>query len=438
MIKYTCPTCNTHIPPNNINQQNHLAKCNTCNIIFGLNTPLNAPNNHTPPPPTTTNKINQPPSIHIENQNQPLKITYKWRKTNKFRSKIIFAIIFNLISFFILVIAILILWQAKGDLSIALILLILIFVNLIMAYNTLIHLVNTTKITANTNTLTIQHGPLPQLEGNMFGSNKTLSLKDISQIYCVKKRTNTYPSNKKAIRPSYKLQAITTTNKKINLLISISNINEALYIEQELKRFLEIKDQSVAEEYTSQNQTDTQYPSPATIKHHLTTKQETTLIAEDLLITQASTIIYSPIQKTFAFISNLQCLPDWQTTVKTVKKTSTGQPKVGATYLYQLNITSKLKKTNGIKQSTIKITKYKPNQTIAYKHIIKGVPCRWESYTLKQIGNATKIIRQTEILKHKTLNLLLSKQSPPATKLYPLTPALIGLHQPVYKDRGKC
>ena len=102
--------------------------------------------------------------------------------------------------------------------------------------------VNTTYVVVDHYNLTIEHRPLKM----PFYPGRTIPSRDIDQIYIhkyVASRTNGQPNY------AFGVQALLKTGENIKLLKGLRNANQAQYIEQEIEKFLKIKDRAVEEEF---------------------------------------------------------------------------------------------------------------------------------------------------------------------------------------------
>ena len=108
-----------------------------------------------------------------------------------------------------------------------------------MLYRALASVINSTTITADEKWLTVRHSPLP-----WFPAPK-IDASSIEQLFVSEGFTKT----KKGKRiPFYYLNAVLRDNSLKRLSNKLSNIESALYLEQEFEKALHIRDRSVAGE----------------------------------------------------------------------------------------------------------------------------------------------------------------------------------------------
>jgi hypothetical protein len=126
-------------------------------------------------------------------------------------------------------------FQDTFDLIFFLLPLLFIILGIGLTYYVLTGYTNKTQVDVDFNSITIRHGPLP------FWGNKKVSSKTIKQLYC--KKEVFFDSRYRYI--SFAVHAITNDRRNIKLLSGLDNSEQALFIEQEIERFLNIKDQPV-------------------------------------------------------------------------------------------------------------------------------------------------------------------------------------------------
>lgn len=111
-----------------------------------------------------------------------------------------------------------------------------------LTYSVITGWVNRTHVLVSRNKIAIQHKPIPA-----FGS-KEINAMDIKQIYAKEIVKHT----RKSTSTAYAVQAITHSGKTIDLIDRLDNTEQALYIEQEIEKYLRIKDQPVKGEIGNQ------------------------------------------------------------------------------------------------------------------------------------------------------------------------------------------
>jgi len=117
-----------------------------------------------------------------------------------------------------------------------------VLVGLCLTYFTIACFFNTTKLHIGQDSLTIHHSPLP-----WFGNQEHL-LGDIQQLYCTE---HYHHSKNGGGHTTYRVNAILSNGRKTKLLSGLTELDQALYIEQEVEHNLGIKDQKVKGEMRS-------------------------------------------------------------------------------------------------------------------------------------------------------------------------------------------
>ena len=106
-----------------------------------------------------------------------------------------------------------------------------------LAYYALTGYLNRTVIHVDFNSISIRHGPLP------FWGEKQVSSKAILQLYC--NEDDYWLSGRGYRYHTYAVHAITRNWRNIKLLTGLDTSEQALFIEQEIEKFLNIEDKPV-------------------------------------------------------------------------------------------------------------------------------------------------------------------------------------------------
>ncbi len=112
-------------------------------------------------------------------------------------------------------------------------------VGLGLSYWTLAHLFNHTVVAVQQDQLTVRHGPIPWLP------QPTLATRDIEQLYCTRKVN--HGKNGTSVR--YALRAVTRDHSGLLLLSGLADLDQALWLEQEIEGLLDLRDRPVAGEF---------------------------------------------------------------------------------------------------------------------------------------------------------------------------------------------
>ncbi len=223
----TCPSCEKKILSSDININKAIAKCSYCHVVFDLKPEDEG--RETPPRKEEIFVI--PKGIEVLKMFSELNIEMTWRYgASKFL--FFFAVLWN---------AFLVPFILIGVLSQEYMMLIFISghvaVGVGLIYYCLSYLFNTTYITVDEYNLIIEHRPF-----KLFFKEHHIEVKQIEQLYVKKyvaSTTNNQPNH------AYMLVAILKNKDEINIIKGIHKPSQALFIEQEIENFANIKDRPV-------------------------------------------------------------------------------------------------------------------------------------------------------------------------------------------------
>jgi len=105
-----------------------------------------------------------------------------------------------------------------------------------LTYYVIAGYLNKTYVRVDYSSIVIKDSPLP------FFRNKTLNSSDIKQLYSKEKIRHNRESGSSV---SYEVHAVTNDKKNIKLLRGLESSEQALFIEQEIEKFLKIEDKRV-------------------------------------------------------------------------------------------------------------------------------------------------------------------------------------------------
>lgn len=220
-MKIYCPSCGRDIPAADVDLSGKIAKCAGCNNVFSLPFSATAAAERTP--------IGKPNNFQLERSAEGLCIVRKW-----FTPSIIFLTFFCLFWNGFMAVWFYIAFKQKiyvmalfGSLHGA--------IGLGLLYTVLAGYLNKTYIRISYNSLTITHRPLP------FLGQKNLTKQDLKQLYS----KETIPHGENSNSSSFSVQAITKSGKIIELVSGLPTSEEALFIEQEVEKYLKIDDEPV-------------------------------------------------------------------------------------------------------------------------------------------------------------------------------------------------
>ena len=222
-MKINCPTCSSEIPVANIDLSGKIAKCAACNNIFSFSSQIPVPDAQ------IRTSLGKPRNFEIERSADGLTIVRKW-----FTPTIIFLSFFCLfwngfmaVWFYIALTKKIYAMALFGSLHGA--------VGLGLLYTVVAGFLNKTYIRIAYDSLSVKHRPLPS-----FGQ-RNMKRQDIKQLYS--KEIAQY--HKHGCSHSYSVQAITRTGDVVALVSGLSTSEEALFLEQEIEKYLGIEDEPV-------------------------------------------------------------------------------------------------------------------------------------------------------------------------------------------------
>ena len=174
-----------------------------------------------------------PGNVTVDNHGTGLTLSYRW-----FSYKFIF-----LVFFCIFWDGFLVFWYSQalsGNAPLMMILfpLLHVGVGVGLTYYTVAGFVNRTIVDVTREGITIHHAPLP------WPGNKTVPAFEITQLY----REEVISRSNRGTNVRYRLSAISRDNKKIKLISGIDAADVALFLEQEIEKWLNIKNVPVTGE----------------------------------------------------------------------------------------------------------------------------------------------------------------------------------------------
>ncbi len=232
-IHIHCKNCDEPIPTENINLNKTLAKCDHCNALFSFDDEIFFENRRGRP------EFIMPEGTEVLELLSSLEIELSWFKSMK-RSNIAFEVFFTVFWNFIVLTMLVAMLFAGGGIGI-LFLSVHLIVGLSLAYRLFSKFFNKTLIKISNRKINIEHAPF-----KLFMPKDTeIHSDDIAQLYVSEYFTGSSQNGKKLT--SYGLYVILKSGKKIRI-IKNCNKETALYLEQEIERYLKIEDKPVSGE----------------------------------------------------------------------------------------------------------------------------------------------------------------------------------------------
>lgn len=235
MEELSCKNCGASIHEEHISSKLSLARCGHCDAVFTLPASFadsTLARDHGAPryAPGSRPKVELPQRFKMEDRGHQLEISYSWF-TPAIYFLVFFCVIWNGFMLFWHSVAI-----ASGQWIMSAFGLLHTAVGIGLMYACLVTLFNRTTIRAERGELSIRHGPLPCLRST------TLDVKSLKQIYC---KEVEHRGKRGSVSHSYAVWVVKQNNVRDSLLKGFHDSQQALFIEQELERFLKIPDEAV-------------------------------------------------------------------------------------------------------------------------------------------------------------------------------------------------
>ncbi|MBB5351646.1 DNA-directed RNA polymerase subunit RPC12/RpoP [Haloferula luteola] len=221
LLELKCTNCGSTLDPTDISPQIAAARCPHCHSLFAL------PNAVTQPIPR--GQVELPARMSLSEENGQLVIRRSWFHPTVW-ILVAFATFWN---------GFLIVWHSialsHGMWFMSAFGLIHTAAGLAMIYAILATFLNTTTLRAGRGVLEVTQGPIP------WRGNQRLDTGSLTQIFCRQKIHH----GKNGSSTSYEVEAIFHGNQRRTLLKGIKQADQALFIEQQIEKFLRIVDQRV-------------------------------------------------------------------------------------------------------------------------------------------------------------------------------------------------
>lgn len=225
-----CKKCGEDIPSQNVNINKTLAKCDSCGSMFTFEDDVFFENKRGRP------EFIMPEGIEVLKLLTSMEMEMSWFRSMK-RSNLAFEIMFTVL-WNVIVLGMVAAMVAGGAVINLIFLAIHLLVGLTLGYRLLAKFINKTNIIIDDTTIKLEHGPL-----KMTGKRDLIiENKNVEQLYVSEYVTNVQ-KNGQPVR-AFGLYLILKNRKKIQL-VKDSNKESALYLEQEIERYLKIEDRSV-------------------------------------------------------------------------------------------------------------------------------------------------------------------------------------------------
>lgn len=226
MTDVRCKNCQAVIDPANIDWQRELASCERCGRLMDLRreraTAEKPPSD--PQKPRVRVPVDLPVGMSVASvAGERLVIRRRWLRQKHWFLLFLFAAAAIYVAYLWATIGVSG-WLVVGTLFV-----------LSWNYNIAVMFVNSTVVSADSNAVTVRHGPMPSL----FGRKRSLEKRNIEQLYAAK------------FGALYAVSAKLKGGHDVSLVAPLITADQALFIEQQLERALGLVDVAVAGELGS-------------------------------------------------------------------------------------------------------------------------------------------------------------------------------------------
>jgi hypothetical protein len=224
LIELCCKNCGASLKPENVSAALAIARCPHCDAVFAIALP--ATGDRTDAPPRL--RVAMPRRFEVLDLGNSLEIKRSWFNPALF-FLVFFCVFWN---------GFMVVWHgiaiSTGAWFMSCFGLIHTAVGIGLAYGTIAGFVNQTVIRVGQGLLEVRHGPLPWL------GNKGFPVHQIKQLYC-KEHVH---HGKNGSSTNYSVEMMLDSGRE-TLVQNLPECEQAIYLEQELERFLKIEDQPV-------------------------------------------------------------------------------------------------------------------------------------------------------------------------------------------------
>lgn len=234
-----CRSCGAEISADGINLQTMMAKCAKCNAVFSF------ADMYADIEPKAAKKANayaydipQPGGITMHHNGMDLVLVRNWSRLNGaltlgfgvFWLGVLFVGMRPVFDF------------SYSQMPLTFIFAIFPFFGIYMVVSGLYGLLNQTMIRVGSGSLQTAHAPLPW-PGKRFDAH------DLEQLFVSQKVSTSSGRRGRSTTITYRVEAVTRTGERVNILQGLESPEQAKFIEQEIERHLRIEDAPVRGEY---------------------------------------------------------------------------------------------------------------------------------------------------------------------------------------------
>lgn len=225
-----CPSCGSNLQLQDFDLANNVVKCSYCAALM----PLGEHNQRQERDAGSKPQVALPHRMTMQETPGGIEIRRRW-----FTPLAIFLVFFCLSWNGFLVGWYSIAFKGHTPLAMKLFPIVHVAVGVFLTYYTLALFVNTTRVAVDRGQLRVAHGPLP------WAGNKTMRVEEVDQLFC----KETIKRTKNGIHTRYEVWIALKSGLVTKLLADLEARDQALFIEQQLERHLNIRDRYVPGEF---------------------------------------------------------------------------------------------------------------------------------------------------------------------------------------------
>jgi hypothetical protein len=227
------------IPAEDVNLDNLVAKCRSCNEVFSFADQMQRPIKSDGKRPAKL-PVPKPDSLRIEDFGEQRRIIRRWFTWPILRL-VFFCLAWDSFLIFWYFVAFNVPFGGPFNWIMVIFPIGHVAVGVALTYSVLASLLNYTTVLVDGDRLTIHHRPVP------WRGNRSVNIGDIVQLYC----DQSYATSNRTTNPSltgvYNLNALLPDGRKLKLLSELAK-DQALFCEQQLEEWLGIEPYPVSGE----------------------------------------------------------------------------------------------------------------------------------------------------------------------------------------------
>jgi len=230
-LQLHCKSCGKLIPAQDVNIDKAIAKCQACHAVFRFADGLDGGAGPARP------QVGLPARFTLDNWGPELTITRRWYSHGLW-FLVLFCIFWDgfLVMWYTMGIGSLVGGEGGGMIWVMLLFPILhLAVGVGLTYFVAAAFVNKTVIRVSSGELSVRHGPVP------WPGNQTIPIADLKQLFC----TESIHRGKNGCHSTYNVEVLKRDATRVKLVASLEELDQALFIEQQVEQQLKIPDERV-------------------------------------------------------------------------------------------------------------------------------------------------------------------------------------------------